>query len=234
MRKVLIVDDEVEVIELLKVYFKNNYFQVFEAHDGLQAFEILEKQSIDIMILDIMMPKIDGFSLIKKLRERYDFPIMFLSARDEDMDKIMGLGLGADDYMTKPFNPMEVIARLQALLRRYQKPSLEYQSFDHEKAEIVCGDLSLNNTSCEIYKKGRRLELTSIEYKLLSFMMLNCNRVFTKQQLYENVWGYEYMGDENIIMVYISKLRDKVEEDSKNPKILKTIRGLGYKLERNI
>jgi DNA-binding response OmpR family regulator len=232
MFNVLVVDDELEIVELLKIYLRNNGFNVFEAYDGAAALKTLAEQAINIVILDIMMPKIDGFQLIAKIREHFDIPVMFLSAKGEDMDKINGLGLGADDYMAKPFNPLEVIARIQALLRRYRQLNRGDQQNNRSGECIEFGNLSLRRDSCELYKKSVKVELTSMEYKLLLFMVANSNRVFTKQQLYENVWGQDYIGDENIIMVYISKLRERIEDDPKNPQYLKTIRGLGYRLER--
>lgn len=231
MKNILIVDDEVEIVELLKVYFKNNNFKVFEAYDGEMALKVMENTEIDVIILDIMMPKIDGIQLVKNIRQSSNIPIMFLSAKDEDMDKILGLGVGADDYMTKPFNPLEVIARAQALIRRCYRFN-ELDEKINKPKEIVIGDLRVNEENCEIFKNDVQIELTSMEYKLLLFLMKSPNRVFTKRQLYEAIWGQEYMGDENIIMVYMSKLRDKIEDNPKQPRYLKTIRGLGYRFER--
>lgn len=234
MINVLIIDDEIEIVELLSIYLKNNNFRVNCAYDSENALLLLKEKKIDIIILDIMLPKMDGFELIKVIRQSYDIPVMFLSAKNEDMDKIYGLGLGADDYMVKPFNPLEVIARLQVLTRRYNKNNKDEQE-NHNKEQIIEFDnICINQDSCQLLKDNVLIELTSMEYKLLVFMVTNPNRVFTKQQLYEKVWGEEYFGDENIIMVYISKLRDKIEDDTKNPKYIKTIRGLGYRFERKI
>ena len=239
MSTVLVVDDELEIVELLKIYLNNAGFHVFEAYNGEAALQILAKQKIDIVVLDIMLPKIDGFQLIRKIREHLDLPVMVLSARGEDMDKIYGLGLGADDYVAKPFNPLEVIARIQALLRRYgnikANDKLNHLAPNNQAGECIkFGDWILRQDSCELYKNDAKVELTSMEYKLLLFLITNPNRVFTKQQLYERVWGQEFIGDENIIMVYISKLREKIEGDPKNPRYLKTIRGLGYRFEGEI
>lgn len=232
MVKVLVVDDETEIVELLSVYLSNGGFLVFKAGNGDRALEIIREENIDIALLDIMLPKMDGFALLRKIRENYNIPVIFLSARGEDIDKITGLGLGADDYMVKPFNPLEVIARIQALLRRCGRTGQENSSSGHTGNVIERGDLSLNKEACELVKNDQRIELTSLEYKLLLFFMENAGRVFTKQQLYDKVWGEEYLNDDNIIMVYISKLRDKIEDNPKEPKHLKTIRGLGYRFER--
>lgn len=230
MKNILIVDDEVEIVELLKVYLENHDFHVLTAYDGEMALLVLEKNMVDAMILDIMMPKIDGIELIKEIRKESNIPVIFLSAKDDDMDKIYGLGLGADDYMTKPFNPLEVVARMQALIRR----SYQY-NFDLDDMKKICiGGLCLEEENTQVYKDGKILDLTAKEYKLIKFLMKNPNKVFTKKQLYESIWGQDFIEDDNIIMVYISKLREKIENDSKKPDYLKTIRGLGYRFEGNI
>ena len=231
MINTLIVDDEAEIVEVLTIYLKNNGFNVMGAYDAETALNILQEEKVDIVVLDIMLPGIDGFQLIKKIRKNYDIPVMFLSAKSEDMDRIYGLGLGADDYMVKPFNPLEVIARIQALLRRY-RPNNREQPEHNSRKYIEFGNFRIDLNSCKLYKDNQQIELTSMEYKLLIFMASNSNRVFTKQQLYEAVWGEEFNSDENIIMVYISKLRDKIEEIPRNPQYFKTIRGLGYRFER--
>jgi DNA-binding response OmpR family regulator len=232
MAKILVVDDEIEIVELLKIYLINSGYQVFKAFNSEEALTILDREEIDAAILDIMLPKVDGFGLLVKIREKYNFPIMFLSARGEDMDKISGLGMGADDYMVKPFNPLEVIARIQALLRRSSKINSGSTDADKTGFLVSFGDLTLNTEACELYKKGKLIQITSMEYKLLLFFLENPNRVFTKQQLYDKVWGEDYLSDDNIIMVYISKLREKIEDNPKEPRYIKTIRGLGYRFER--
>lgn len=232
MVNVLIVDDEAEIVELLTIYLRNNGYQVYGVYDCQNALKTLREKKIDIILLDVMLPKMDGFQLIKEIRKCYDLPVMFLSAKGEDMDKIYGLGLGADDYMAKPFNPLEVVARLQALLRRYQKSKPELLESGQRESNIRFDAYTMNTDSCEVWKDDQRIELTSVEYKLLLFLVQNPNRVFTKCQLYENVWEEEYNGDENIIMVYICKLRERIEDDPKQPRYIKTIRGLGYRFER--
>ncbi len=227
MASVLIVDDEAEIVELLDYYMKNNGYKVYKAYNGQEAVAIFEREEIDIVLLDIMMPVYDGKEVLRRIRQTSHVPVLFLSAKGEDLDKIEGLFLGADDYLSKPFNPMELIARVQAVLRRSQF------AISQEKGDCltVIKDLRLDEKSCKLYKKDVDLKLTAVEYRLIAYFMKNKNRVFTKAQLYEAVWEEAYLGDESIIMVYISKLREKIEEHPKEPQYIKTIRGLGYIFE---
>ncbi|NMF06205.1 response regulator transcription factor [Clostridium beijerinckii] len=228
MNSVLVVDDEKEIVELIDFYLKNNGYNTFRALNGNEALEIFEREQVDIIILDIMMPGLDGKEVLRKVREKISTPIIFLSAKGEDIDKIDGLFLGADDYLAKPFNPIELIARVKALLRR----SIVFNNQLEESTSIVINEhLKLDEKACKIYKDDKELQLTSFEYKLMNFLMNNRNKVFTKGQLYEHVWDQSYLGDEKIIMVYISKLREKIEDSPKEPKYIKTIRGLGYMFE---
>ncbi|KEI01908.1 response regulator transcription factor [Clostridium botulinum] len=234
MAKILIADDEEEIIELLSLYLEKDNNIIYGAKNGLDAFEIIEDNNVDLAIIDIMMPKIDGYHLVKKIREKYEIPVIMLSAKSEYSDKILGLELGADDYITKPFNAMEVVARVKAQLRRYYK----YHSIgdivenNNEKC-LEYGSLKLNNSTCTLYKDGVEIPLTSTEYKIIFYLMNSCGRVFTKKQIFEYVWDEPFYGDDNAIMVHISNLRDKIENDSKNPEYIKTIRGLGYKFNFN-
>nr|WP_160686542.1 response regulator transcription factor [Clostridium sp. C2-6-12] len=228
MNSVLVVDDEKEIVELIDFYLRNNGYNTFRALNGIEALEIFEKEQIDIIILDIMMPELDGKEVLRKIREKSNTPIIFLSAKGEDIDKIDGLFLGADDYLSKPFNPIELIARVKALLRR----SIVFNKQSEESTFIIVNEhLKLDEKACKIYKDNDELHLTSFEYKLMCFLMNNKNKVFTKGQLYEHVWDQFYLGDEKIIMVYMSKLREKIEDNPKEPKYIKTIRGLGYMFE---
>ncbi|SHJ24738.1 DNA-binding response regulator, OmpR family, contains REC and winged-helix (wHTH) domain [Clostridium cavendishii DSM 21758] len=230
MESVLIVDDEEEIVELLDFYMKNNGYNTYKAFNGKEAIKVFEEESIDIIILDIMMPECDGKEVLKRVRAKSGVPILFLSAKGEDIDKIDGLFLGADDYIAKPFNPMEIVARVKALLRR----SAVFNNKEEKKDHIInVANLRLDEMACKLYKDNLEVELTSVEYKLIAFFIKNQNRVFTKGQLYENVWQESYLGDERIIMVYISKLREKIEINPKEPKFIKTIRGLGYIFEGN-
>ncbi|WP_085828978.1 response regulator transcription factor [Clostridium massiliodielmoense] len=235
MAEILIADDEEEIIELLSLYLEKDKHCIYSAVNGLEAFEIISNNKVDIAIIDIMMPKIDGYHLIKNIREKYDIPIIMLSAKSEYSDKILGLDLGADDYVTKPFNAMEVVARVNAQLRRYNKLKKNtYVNPKEKKSYLECGNLRLNINTCTLYKDNIEVYLTSTEYKIISYLLENKGRVFTKKQIFEYVWEEPFYGDDNAIMVHISNLRDKVEDDSKNPKYIKTIRGLGYKLDANM
>lgn len=225
MKKILIADDEKELVELLSLYLEKEY-EIFKAYDGIKALEILQLNSIDIAIIDIMMPKIDGYQLIKRIREKYNIPVIMLSAKSEYSDRILGLELGADDYVTKPFNPLEITARIRAQLRRYYKFN---ESVKGQAQYIELGKIKLDTVTCALYKNNEEIVLTSTEYKILFLLMSSPGRVFTKKQIFEQVWEETFYGDDNSIMVHMSKLRDKIEEDSKKPIYIKTIRGLGYK-----
>ena len=223
---ILIVEDEQDIRELLEIHLSKEGYKIFTAEDGVQALNIFENGDIDIALLDVMIPKIDGFKVLKKIRETSEIPVIFITARDEEADKILGLGLGADDYVIKPFSPIEITARVQAQLRRYYK----YSNKTH-KTGVIIGELTLDKESCSIYKNNIELALNPKEYRLLEFILENPGKVYTKKQLYEVVWQSPYYGDSNTIMVHISHIREKIEDDPKNPQYLKTIRGIGYKME---
>ena len=225
---ILIVEDEQDIRELLEIHLSKEGYNIFTAEDGMQALNIFQNKDIDIALLDVMIPKIDGFKVLKKIRETSEIPVIFITAREEESDKIFGLGLGADDYVIKPFSPIEIIARVKAQLRRYYK----YSNKTH-KTGIIIGELMLDKESCSIYKNNIELALNPKEYRLLEFILENPGKVYTKKQLYEIVWQNPYYGDSNTIMVHISHIREKIEDDPKNPKYLKTIRGIGYKMEKN-
>ena len=225
---ILIVEDEQDIRELLEIHLSKEGYKIFTAEDGIQALNIFEGNDIDIALLDVMIPKIDGFKVLKSIRETSDIPVIFITAREEESDKILGLGLGADDYVVKPFSPIEIIARVKAQLRRYYK----YSSKTYKTGTII-GQLMLDKESCTICKNNIQLDLNPKEYRLLEFILENPGKVYTKKQLYEIVWGNPYYGDSNTIMVHISHIREKIEDDPKNPKYLKTIRGIGYKMEQH-
>lgn len=230
--RILIADDEKEIVDLLELYLEKEGFVVQSAYTGIDAWRIIQEQDVDMAILDIMMPGIDGYRLVKKIRESRHIPVLMLSAKREDHDKILGLELGADDYMTKPFNPMEVVARVKAQLRRcghYNRAKDECSL-----SELRVGELRLDLSSCVLYKGEERLDITSREYLILKLLMENPGRVYTKKQIYEQVWQVPFYGDDNAVMVHMSHLRTKIETDSKQPVYLKTIRGLGYKLDEPI
>jgi DNA-binding response OmpR family regulator len=226
---ILIADDEPEIIELLQLYLEKDY-NVIGAANGLEAMSIVQSQTIDLAILDIMMPGMDGLKLIKKIRETDHLPVIFLSAKSQHHDKILGLGLGADDYITKPFNPLEIVARVQALLRRVHHFDTR-ASKQKEEERIVVADLTLDRTQCKVYRSGQEIVLTPTEYKILDLLMGHAGKVFTRKKIYESVWEDFYAYEDSSIMVHISNLREKIENDPKHPVYLKTIRGLGYKIE---
>ncbi len=230
MYKILIAEDESDIIELLRLYLENAGFIVIGAADGIEALNIIESEHIDLAIFDIMMPRLDGYQLIRKVRENHNFPIMVLSAKNQDSDKILGLDLGADDYLTKPFNPLEIVARVKSALRRFYQ--LNDNTQDQNSGIIRVGEVTLNMVSMSAYKNGEEIQLTPTEFKILSLLMQNPGRVFTRTQIYESVMGEYYESDDNTIMVHISKIREKIEKDSKKPEYLLTVRGLGYKIAK--
>ncbi len=229
MYNILIVDDEKEIVELISYYLKSNNYKIHTAHNGLDALEIVRNEQIDLAVFDVMMPKMDGLELLRAVRGIAEMPVIFLSAKDQALDKINGLFLGADDYMTKPFNPMELMARIQAHLRRSDIKSKK--EADEKMSEIIRGDLKLDVLRCKLFQADKEIVLTSVEFKMMQYFMENPERVFTKRQIYEAIWEQNYLGDDAIVMVYISKLREKLEENPKLPHYIRTIRGLGYCFE---
>lgn len=220
----MVVDDSLDLREVLALYLRNAGYEVIEACDGIDAMEKLKDNSISLMILDIMMPRMDGFELIRKLGKNRNFPVIFLSAKSEVQDKIMGLHLGADDYISKPFDPGEVLARVMAVLRR-TKPDME--------KEIIVENLKWDVENRLVYLDEKILDLRAKEYNLLTLFMKRPGKVFTKQEIYEFLWEEEYFNDDNTIMVHISNLREKIEENPKNPTKIITIRGIGYMMKRD-
>lgn len=227
---ILITEDEREIAELIKLYLENESYMVFCAEDGKEALELLEQESIDMAILDIMMPGMDGYELTKRIRKRSNMPILILSAKTQSCDKIRGLNLGADDYMTKPFDPLEVVARVNSALRRFYRLNGEPES-KNENHILKVGDLVLDTQTLALKKREEEIFLTPMEYKILALFMKNPGMIFTKVQIYENTCGEYVESDYNTIMVHISNLREKIEENPKNPQYIKTIRGVGYKIE---
>ncbi|MGN7895926.1 response regulator transcription factor [Bacillus sp. 22475] len=229
-KNILIVDDDKDIIDLLKLFLEMENFFVVEALNGEVALKCLEENHIDLAIVDIMMPKMDGYQLIKKIRETLQFPILILSAKSQEVDKIIGLGIGADDFITKPFSALEIIARVQAHLRR----SYEFndKAVEGKEKQIHMGDLVLDHHSCTLYKSSETITLSATEYKILTLFMEEPGRIFTKKQIFESVWSDYYCADDNTIMVHISRLREKLEDSPKNPVYIKTIRGLGYRFAR--
>ena len=229
MKNILIVEDSQEIIDLIKIYLEQEEYFIYEACDGESAINIFEKEEIHLVVLDIMLPKLNGYEVIKRIRKRSNVPVIILSAKNQDADKILGLNLGADDYLAKPFNPLELVARINAQMRRFYDFG---GSKEKQDEKVIIGDLMLDQRECKFYKKNKEIDLTYMEYKLLKLFMTEPGRVFTKAQIFELVWENEYYYTDNTVVVYISKLRDKIEDNSKNPQIIKTVRGLGYRFEK--
>ena len=227
--KVLAADDETELLDALELYTERENIRLIKADNGITALELFRKEKPHLVLLDIMMPGLDGFAVLKKIRAESNVPAIMLTARGEDYDKILGLELGADDYITKPYNPMVVVARIKAQLRR----NYDYRdNTAEESAEIRCRDIVMNRREGVVTKGGKSVELTKTEYLILELLLLNKGRIFTKQQIFDYAWDSGYIADDNTVMVHISNLRSKIEDDPKTPKILKTIKGLGYKVEK--
>ena len=226
---ILLAEDDEDIVKLLKLYLENEGFNTFWAKDGVEATEIFDKERIDLALVDIMMPRMNGYELTKYVRKKSNIPIIILSAAQLDSDKILGLNLGADDYMVKPFNPLELVARINANLRRFYKLGNAQEDGD---GKITIGELTLDTNMLTLEKRGVPVNLTATEYKILLMLMKSPGRDFTKMQIYEEVNGDYYANDDNTMMVHISNLRDKIEDDPKNPRYIKTLRGLGYKVEK--
>ncbi len=225
---ILIAEDEKDLRNLLQLQLEQEGYRVLAAADGREALSLFYANPVDIAVLDVMMPGMDGFNLLRHIREKSNIPVLFLTARAEEMDKVIGLGLGADDYLAKPFGMAELIARIAAHLRR----SREYSAAGAPgEAELRHGDLILDRAACCVYKVGEPVELNAKEYLLLKYFMEHPGRVFTKQQLYRAVWEEDLYFDDNTIMVHISHLRGKIEPDPKNPIYIRTIRGIGYRFQ---
>lgn len=230
MTKILVVDDEVSIVKLLQFNLEKSGFEVVTAFDGKQALEAVKSEQPDFIILDLMLPKLDGMEVCKTLRqERNQTPILMLTAKDDELDKILGLELGADDYLTKPFSPREVIARVKAILRRIQATPEAATAPEH--MVISMGDIRIYPEKYEVYRQEEKVELTPKEFELLHYLASHQGRVLTRDQLLNAVWNYDFIGDSRIVDVHVSHLREKLEDDTKNPRYIKTVRGLGYKLE---
>ena len=231
MNHVLVVEDDKEIREGVEIYLKSQGYEVFQAADGVEGLEIIEKEDIHLAIVDIMMPRMDGISMVVKLREKYDFPVIFLSAKSEEVDKIMGLNMGADDYVTKPFTPMELLARVNSQLRRYRR-FMEKLGDKEENSRIhTIGGLEINEDNVEVTVDGEPVKMTPIEYKILLLLMKNPGRVFSAEEIYERVWN-ERANNTDTIMVHVRNIREKIEVNPREPKYLKVVWGVGYKIEK--
>ena len=231
MNHVLVVEDDKEIREGVEIYLKSQGYEVFQAADGVEGLEVIEKEDIHLAIVDIMMPRMDGISMVVKLREKYDFPVIFLSAKSEEVDKIMGLNIGADDYVTKPFTPMELLARVNSQLRRYRR-FMERLGDKEENSRIhTIGGLEINEDNVEVTVDGEPVKMTPIEYKILLLLMKNPGRVFSAEEIYERVWNERAINTDTI-MVHVRNIREKIEVNPREPKYLKVVWGVGYKIEK--
>lgn len=225
--KILIVDDDKEIRNLISVYLENEGIQTKKAEDALEALKLLDTEEFDLIILDIMMPKMDGIKACMKIREERHMPIIMLSAKSEDMDKIQGLASGADDYMAKPFNPLELIARVKSQLRRYKRYNAEA---DNDKSIMEIGDLKINTDTRQVWVGKKEVRLTPKEFDILELLVRNKGIVLSVSKIYEAVWKEDFFKSDNTVMVHITKIREKIEEDPKHPIYIKTVWGVGYKI----
>lgn len=230
MAAILVCDDDKEIVEAISIYLEQEGHQILKAYDGQQALSILEKEKVDLLIIDVMMPRLDGIRATLKIREEHALPIIILSAKSEDADKILGLNVGADDYVTKPFSPLELIARVRSQLRRYTQlgaaVSIESQHV------YTTGGLMVNDDRKEVQVDGEVVKLTPIEYNILLLLIKNQGRVFSINQIYENIWNEEAIAADNTIAVHIRHIREKIEIDTKKPRYVKVVWGIGYKMEK--
>ncbi|EKQ58151.1 response regulator transcription factor [Clostridium sp. Maddingley MBC34-26] len=230
---ILIVDDEKEIRDLVDIYLKSDGYNTITACDGLEALNLIKENEIDLIILDVMMPNLNGIEACLKIREMKEMPIIMLSAKSEDIDKILGLNMGADDYLTKPFNPLELVARVKSQLRRFHKFSKKADSSDTNDENIIqIEDLVINLETHEVSLGDNLLKLTPTEFDILSLLAQSRGKVFSIENIYESVWNQEFMTSDNTVMVHIRKIREKIEENPRNPRFIKTVWGVGYKIEK--
>lgn len=225
---ILMVDDEKEIIKLMEIYLTNEGYHMLAAANGVEALEQLRENRVDLILLDLMMPQMDGMEACLRIREQNNIPIIILSAKSQDIDKIAGLSIGADDYVTKPFSPLVLIARIKSLLRRYHSQPAQSLA---DQNEIVIDDLVMNTATHTVTVDGEEIKLTPREFAILELMAINKGLVLSMEKIYEDVWNEPYMDSKNTIMVHIRKLREKLEKDPQNPKFIKTVWGIGYKME---
>lgn len=228
---VLIVEDDKEIREGVEIYLKSQGYVVFQAADGIEGLKVIEKEEIHLAIVDVMMPRMDGIAMTVKLREKHDFPVIFLSAKSEEVDKILGLNMGADDYVTKPFTPMELLARVNSQLRRYRRFLEKLGDTEKESNVHTIGGLEINEDTVEVTVDGEPVKVTPIEYRILLLLMKNPGRVFSAEEIYERVWNERAVSTDTI-MVHVRNIREKIEINPKEPKYLKVVWGVGYKIEK--
>lgn len=230
MFNILVCDDDKEIVDAIDIYLSQEGYHILKAYDGLQAIEIMKKEEVHLILLDIMMPNLDGIRATRKIRETSSVPIIMLSAKSEDVDKILGLNIGSDDYITKPFNPLELIARVKSQLRRYTQ--LGNLATEEKEAVYVCGGLVVNDDLKTVTVDGEPVKLTPIEYNILVLLIKNQGKVFSIEQIYENIWNEEAIGADNTVAVHIRHIREKIEINPREPRYLKVVWGIGYKIEK--
>ena len=230
MFNILVCDDDKEIVDAIDIYLSQEGYHILKAYDGLQAIEIMKKEEVHLILLDIMMPNLDGIRATRKIRETSSVPIIMLSAKSEDVDKILGLNIGADDYITKPFNPLELIARVKSQLRRYTQ--LGNLATEEKEAVYVCGGLVVNDDLKTVTVDGEPVKLTPIEYNILVLLIKNQGKVFSIDQIYEKIWNEDAIGADNTVAVHIRHIREKIEINPKEPRYLKVVWGVGYKIEK--
>ncbi|HKL42695.1 MAG TPA: response regulator transcription factor [Clostridia bacterium] len=224
---ILVCDDEHEIVDAIEIYLSNEGYDVLKAHNGVEALQLLRDNKVHLVIMDIMMPQMNGLETTNKIRKDFNIPVIMLSAKSEDMDKIMGLNMGADDYITKPFNPLELIARVKSQIRRYT----QLGSMEMKEDVFQTGGLVIDDEKKEVTVDGEIIKLTPIEYEMLKFLLKNAGRVFSIDEIYENVWQEESYNSKNTVAVHIRRIREKIEINPKNPEYLKVVWGIGYKVE---
>lgn len=227
---VLVCDDDREIVEAIDIYLSQEGFRVLRAYDGEEAIRVLEKEEVDLVLMDVMMPRMDGITATGKIRETNSVPIVMLSAKSEDMDKIIGLNIGADDYITKPFNPMELVARVRSQIRRYTK--LGSRGTEEAASTYHTGELWINDDTREVTVNGEPVKMTPMEYNILKLLVMNAGKVFSIEEIYRTIWNEEAFGVDNTVAVHIRHIREKIEIDPKNPTYLKVVWGVGYKVEK--
>ena len=230
MQKILVCDDDKEIVEAIDIYLSGEGFEVIGVYDGYEALKVLEETKVDLLIVDVMMPGLDGIRTTLKVRERSSIPIIILSAKSEDTDKILGLNIGADDYLTKPFNPLELVARVKSHIKRYTK--LGNLGLQSEMNVFRCGDLEINDDTKEVSVAGEIIKFTPIEYNILLLLIKNAGKVFSIDEIYAQIWNEEAIGADNTVAVHIRHIREKIEINPKEPRYLKVVWGVGYKIEK--
>lgn len=229
MAEILVCDDDKDIVEAIEIYLTQEGYHILKAYDGEQAIQVLQNNKVDLLIIDVMMPKLDGIRATLKIREKNVLPIIILSAKSEDADKILGLNVGADDYVTKPFNPLELVARVKSQLRRY----MQLGAMAEKKANVYrTGGLEIDDDRKEVTVDGDVVKLTPIEYRILLFLLQNQGRVFSINQIYESIWEEEAIAADNTVAVHIRHIREKIEINPKEPRYLKVVWGLGYKVDK--